>query len=104
MVCALRKRKNVLSDRNLKMMEKEMVGPSIVIKNFSADREVSSVDELKRVLAKEYRGKSISVVHRKRSGMKAVTFVCVNKDGNMIETYGNRKPVDFEKIAADIST
>lgn len=71
------------------------------IKNFGNDRCFETVDELKDVLKREYRGRDTSVVYQsKPNGMFSTVFVSVGKDGVVRDSYGSQPEIDFGAIEA----
>ena len=73
------------------------------LKDFGHDRELSSVEELKETLIRDYQGQSVSIVYATRPhGMLRTVFVDVSADGTVTESYGAQRPVDFEAIEAHV--
>lgn len=60
------------------------------IKDFGQDREVSTFGALLDVLRSDYKGKSVSVMYKRASGLSAVIYVTVSGDGVIRESYGDQ--------------
>jgi hypothetical protein len=69
------------------------------IKTFGKDRHLSSIDELKNTLSSEFAGRHVSIVFRLQSGVTRVVYVSVEQTGEVRESYGDERPVDFNDIA-----
>jgi len=71
----------------------------VTIKNFYDTCECTSSKMLKARLAEKYSGMSISLHFRAPSGLRAVQFIDVLYDGNIIDSHTG-KPFDVETLSS----
>lgn len=65
------------------------------IRDFGNNRDAHSVTELRQLLARHYRGRSVSICTRRPSGMDLLLFVDVDDQGGVRLSYGSQGPVDW---------
>ncbi|MBZ9574575.1 hypothetical protein [Modicisalibacter sp. MOD 31.J] len=70
------------------------------IRSFGQRRHCETAATLHGALASEYRGRSVAVQFRTPRGLKRSVFVDVTEDGLIVESYGERRAVDFEQCVA----
>lgn len=70
----------------------------IKIKRFGNDTEVKTISDALTAL-NGYRGKSVSIVLRKLSGIKHIVYADIAFDGTVIDSY-NSDPIDETSLRA----
>lgn len=71
----------------------------IKIKDYGNDVAVPSIMQLKTILEQDYRGRHVAVhLKSRRGGSTTPVFVSVSSAGEVLESYGKQRPVDWDRL------
>lgn len=71
------------------------------IRKFALRVPCDDIHALQSVLKDDFKGESVSIEFRRSTGIIHSLFVDVTEEG-VVESYGQQKPVDFDKLAQHI--
>lgn len=71
---------------------------SIKLKDYSRSVYFPTLNELKLTLQHDYLGRHVAIHLKSKRGLTAPFFVSVKDDGEVVETYGSSRPVDWDLL------
>ena len=74
----------------------------LTIRNFHHNPQFANIAEVKQALMVDFLGKSVTIEYRKPSGIKTCVWVDVAPDGQVSESYGDCKLLDWDALAEQV--
>lgn len=71
---------------------------AIKLKDYSRSKYFNSLNELKVTLEHDYHGRHVAIHLKNKRGMIQPFFVSITDSGEVVESYGNNRPVDWELL------
>lgn len=71
---------------------------SIKLKDYSRSVYFQTLSELKLTLQHDYIGRHVAIHLKSKRGLTAPFFVSINDDGEVVESYGSMRPVDWDML------
>lgn len=71
---------------------------NIKLKDYSRSVYFQTLEELKITLEHDFKGRHVAIHLTSPRGIVAPYFITVTSDGDVVETYGNNPPVNWDLL------